>query len=137
MYSAREKFSAVCECLLPYIEYFEKHPSVGDVDDKHRSDVESSPWGTGLRNEAKEFFCVLRERGGLLDDYSSILEQYGIKDKNTLINAIPSSNMETLLAMLTALYRKDRWSGSLEWAIRDGVVLDILKRLRELHEGRE
>ena len=135
--SVCEKIAVVCERLFLYIEYFEKHPRVGDVDDEHRSDVESAPWGTVLRNEAKEFFSVFREYGGLFDDYTGILELNGIKDKDTLIKAIPSSNIETLLAMLTALYRKDRWSGSLERAIRDGTVLDILKRLRELHESRK
>jgi TPR repeat protein len=65
------------------------------------------------------------------------LELYGVEG-GQCAEAIPSANVELLLAILTFYIRGDRFcDGLLDSVIQEGKIAAILKRLRELHEGKE
>jgi ADP-ribosylglycohydrolase len=123
-----EKVAAVCEYLFPYIDYFNGRPQL---------DKTETFDGAIIHNiEVKNFLKVFYEKCRLFVDYFGILERYGMMRFDE--SRIASANMELLWAILTRFIRSGRVNpDEFPYAIEEGHIGSILKRLRELHDRGE
>lgn len=117
--NAREKISAACVRLFPYINYFEKRPDVIAADE---------PWGYVYNEEAKKFRRTFRECG----IYEFRFTPSG-ETADELRKIIASADMKCLWGILDRFTRPPR-SGfdQFSFGVREGLIADILIRLREL-----
>ena len=136
-YNAYSKVAAACKRLFRFIAYFDKCPkqewSGGPT--KGEDGVLRGSFFCNHSKELQRFLDVFYKHDELSDkDYFGTLKRHGIEDEESRVKAIPSANVELLLAMLTFYIRGDRFSeGFLDCAIQEGVIVGILKRLREIY----
>ena len=123
------------EVLFPFIEYFEKCPKQEWSGGSNKDGVLTWPY-CNFSEELSQFLEVFYESDLPDTNYMGTLELYGVEG-GKCAEAIPSANVELLLAILTFYIRGDRFcEGLLDSAIQKGIIADILKRLQELHLSR-
>jgi len=123
------------ELLLPFIDYFDQHPEQEWSESTKKNGVFTLPY-CNYSVEVDKFVRVLNTCCKTDTSYIETIGVHGIKDREDLVAAIPSANVELLLAMLRLFISKERFSeGLVDGAIQDGIFAGILKRLRELHNA--
>ena len=124
------------EVLFPFIDYFEQCPKQEWSGGSKKDGVITMPF-CEFSEELRQFLKVFYDSDLPDTNYRGTLELYGVESGN-FAEAIPSANVELLLAMLTFYIRGDRFcEGLLDGVIQEGIIADILKRLRELHGSKE
>lgn len=123
--------------LTNYLPYFMREGNLGERQGGEQKDgVVLMPYVVCNR-KIMEF---IREfsRSSLADrNYSAKMEACGWWDEKTMENAVSKMSMEDVGTCITAIWRKDRFSGgTILHFLKNGILGKLLARLKELDEDK-
>lgn len=122
------------EPLYKYIEYFNSSHDYKSGGGKQKDGTIQFPYPI-YDNELESFINDCYMLGVIDTNYGATIKKYNLEQNSELKNEIDLANMELLLAILTCYVRGERFcDGMWAKAVKDGVFLSLLNRLKELSE---